>query len=123
MATDKGGGMYNYNNSHPTVNNSILWGNTAGENPNQITNGPRSTLTITYSCIEGGSFAGEGNIYDDPLLISADNLRLQSESPCIDRGDNIALPGGITTDLDGNPRIVLGKDEDRVDIGAYEYQP
>jgi hypothetical protein len=44
------------------------------------------------------------------------NLRLQSNSPCINAGNNVYVSG--TTDLDGRPRIVGGT----VDIGAYEYQ-
>ena len=44
------------------------------------------------------------------------NLRLQSNSPCINAGDNDFVT--TATDLDGNPRVVSGT----VDIGAYEYQ-
>jgi hypothetical protein len=44
------------------------------------------------------------------------NLRLQSNSPCINAGNNAYVT--TATDLDGNPRIVGGK----VDMGAYECQ-
>ena len=44
------------------------------------------------------------------------NLRLQSNSPCINAGNNADVT--TTTDLDGRPRIVEGT----VDIGCYEYQ-
>ncbi|MCY3018684.1 MAG: Ig-like domain-containing protein [Planctomycetota bacterium] len=57
-----------------------------------------------------------------------DNLRLQAGSPCIDAGNNAAVPSGVTTDLAGNRRF----DNDTsvtdtgsgtapiVDMGAYE---
>ena len=66
----RGGGLYN-RDSVPIMANCILWANTAELGP-QIEN-RASTLTLTYSCIQGG-WSGEGNINVNPLLASlADN--------------------------------------------------
>jgi hypothetical protein len=45
------------------------------------------------------------------------DLRLKPCSPCINTGNNTAISDDITTDLDGNPRII----ESQVDMGAYEF--
>jgi uncharacterized repeat protein (TIGR01451 family)/CSLREA domain-containing protein len=104
------GGVHNFD-SQPTIHNSILWGNTGG----QITGD--ETSTISYSDIQGG-WPGTGNIDADPLFVDKANgdLHLQPESPAIDAGDNDVVPPAVTTDLDGNPRIINGK----VDMGAFE---
>jgi parallel beta-helix repeat protein len=102
----------------PTLVNCIVWGNTSP----QIT----SDASISFSNIPG-NFPGEGNINADPLFVDADgeddifgteddDLRLLEGSPCIDTGDNSAVPPSLVTDLDGNPRII----NDIVDMGAYE---
>jgi hypothetical protein len=48
--------------------------------------------------------------------LATGNLRLLSNSPCINTGDNTAVVTSV--DIDGRPRVVGG----RVDVGAYEYQ-
>ena len=104
--------------------NSILWGDT----PDEIAL-YGSTLTVAYSDVQGG-YSGIGNIDADPFFVDRNNgkFRLRAGSPCIDAGDNTAVPPGITTDLDGNPRFVdipCGPDTGYgsapiVDMGAYE---
>ena len=134
-----GGAMWN-RSSNPTLTNVIVWGNTAPSGAG-ISN-DSSTPQISFSDIQGcggsGSWNsacgadGGGNIEADPLFVYAANgdLRLQLTSPATDAGDNAALPPGILTDLDGNPRFVdvpIVPDTGSgappiVDMGAYEVQ-
>jgi hypothetical protein len=98
-----GGGAY-----ASTLNNCIVYFN----------NGPNYyCCTLNYSCTTPNP-GGLGNITNAPLFVdqASGNLRLQSNSPCINAGMNEFAPAG--PDLDGNPRSVGG----RVDIGAYEFQ-
>jgi hypothetical protein len=108
------------------MTNCILWD---GGDEIWISGGP--TIDITHSDVQGG-WSGTGNIDADPLFVDPDNgdFRLSTGSPCIDAGDNTAVPADITADLDGNPRFVDDPntvdtgygDSPIVDMGAYEFQ-
>jgi hypothetical protein len=120
FTTDSAGG-----HSEPVLVNCIVYGN----NDVQIVDNAGSVTTVSYSDVQGG-YAGTGNINANPVFADAD-YRLGPGSPCIDAGDNAAVPPGHDTDLDGNPRFVddpatvdTGNgDPPIVDMGAYEYQP
>jgi hypothetical protein len=112
-ASIDGGAMFIFYNCNAVVKNCIFW----GDSPNEIINIDNSTTTATYSNVQGG-YPGTGNINADPLFADADG-RLLAASPCIDAGNNADVPSGVTTDLDGNPRI-QGL---CVDMGAFEATP
>ena len=134
------GGVIDCGDSDATLNNCILWGNTAYGGGDQIYIYDSNTYCLlNYCCVEktGYGFASgvpattidDSNncIYDDPQFVDAanGNYHLKDTSPCIDNGDNNSVPSGVATDLDGNQRIVDGDNDGTatVDIGAYEYQP
>jgi hypothetical protein len=104
----QGGGAYD-----STLKNCILYYNTA--DPASAANHRYGTLD--YCCTTPFPW-GVGNFTAAPLFVdyAGGNLRLQSNSPCINAGLNAYAPG--ETDLDGRPRIVGGT----ADMGAYEYQ-
>jgi hypothetical protein len=136
--------------SNITMTNCIVW------NDSISTTG---TDTITYSNIQGG-WSGAGNINNDPCFVRAPNdggdgwgddpitagvdeganddfgdLHLMPGSPCIDAGDNSAVPADIadldndgnTTepipwDIDGDMRVIDGNSSGTatVDMGFDE---
>ncbi len=99
-----------------TIRNCIIWSNTAPIGP-QL----KDSSKPTYSCIQGWTEYGEGNIVGDPRFVHAENgnFHLLPASPCIDAGYNDpALPA---TDIAGMHRIMFGGNSLTVDMGAYEY--
>ena len=129
-----GGGVYN-NSGTPTLSNCIVWGNTGG----QIVG---SGVTVSFSDVQGG-YTGTENINADPLFVGGGYLQLSPGSPCIDAGNNFAVPpdtadideDGDTTepiplDIAGYARFLDDPNTADsgmgtppiVDMGAYEYQ-
>ncbi len=111
-----GAGVNNFNIlGAPTLTNCVVWGNT----PDQVTDSVPSFSTVRYSNIQGGwSGRGEGNMDLPPLFVNAaaGNVHLTAASPCINSGDNTAVPAdGL--DVDGEQRIGDGT----VDLGADEF--
>ena len=105
-ATSNGGGVFN---CPETIRNCIIWGNEATEGP-QVYNssGP------TYSCIEGWTGGGLGNISYYPYFVDAQggDYHLRSYSPCIDGGDP-ASPYSNEPQPNGG----------RINMGAYGNTP
>jgi len=124
--SDCGGGIYCYNDSSMTITNTILWANKASSGKGiYIASiwGDPSTLTISYSDVEGGQSLvyvepdctlnwGDGMIEGDPLFIDPDNddyhLRQTPcqfmpwgvSNPCVDSGDPLSaiIHGSTRTD-------------------------
>ena len=151
-----GGGVFVSGSLAVTVDNCILWNDTAPEGPEILIYADPSTLAVGYSNIEGGEEGigggdsviwGDGNVDADPLFVdpSGSDLRLLSGSPCIDSGDNTAVPPDsgdldgdgdtdepIPVDLDGAPRFADDAGTPNsgnpdgvhpiVDMGAYEQE-
>jgi len=103
-----GGGAYD-----STLTKCIVYYNSALIGPNH------DRCTVEYSCTTHLPYYGVGNFTNAPRFVNTNgwsNLRLQTNSPCINAGNNAYAPG--LTDLDGLLRIAGGS----VDIGAYEFQ-
>ncbi|MDO8508552.1 MAG: DNRLRE domain-containing protein [Nanoarchaeota archaeon] len=137
-----GGAIYDWMGSTTSLSNSILWGNIA-VTYNELY--PPDTAQVNYSAVQGGTL-GSGNTVQDPNFLDAENcdLRITDTSPCIDAGDNTAIPmdqldlngdGSLEErtpwDIEGNPRFTdctLTLDSGLtapdyaivVDMGAYE---
>ena len=114
-----------------TLTNCIVYYNTASSGGANY----GSSSTLYYCCTTPLPTKGVGNITSAPLFVdyANGNLRLLSNSPCINAGNNSGLTNTVMNppqlapwvwftnlfDLDGRPRTVGGT----VDMGAYEFQP
>lgn len=117
-----------------TVNNSIIWGNNASGNANELSFLPFFFITVTMhhslfrdgpqNIGDGAPFssivATDNNLTVSPQFVdlAGGNYLLQPSSPAIDAGtpDTTGLYIG-NTDLAGNARIMGAF----IDIGAYEF--
>ena len=129
-----------------TLNNNIFWANDARA---AVTcNGPGVFVTFSNDDIHnavgpttadvGTGVCGfqpglNGNLSADPRFadVGFSQFHLTPQSPAIDAGSNAdlsatsALGANISTDLDGNPRVVNGQNypsQAVVDMGCYEFR-
>jgi len=141
-ASSSAAGIYCYKSSNLTINNSILWGNTA-TNASEVLVGnldAPTSIRISHCDIQSPDENvirdsdctidwGQGNIDADPHFTTTGYLtdtesytggdyHLLKESPCIDAGDPAFVTAPDETDIDGDPRISGAK----IDIGADEYE-
>lgn len=149
-----GGGLVSEYGTH-TIYNSIIWGNTSDGRTNsaataQLYKSFAGNFIVRFSCVQDAQpgdstvYPGLGNIDADPLFVrpcimsqasclSLPDLRPTWRSPCIDAGNNSAVPTWVTTDRDGQTRFFDDPaTPDRgfcgspclhpiVDMGAYEF--
>ncbi|NHN26655.1 T9SS type A sorting domain-containing protein [Flavobacterium jejuense] len=101
--------------SNTTIVNSIIYNN-GNTTPLYIFPSSGSINPSGFNNIIQGGVLGGTNV--NPLFVSSSDFQLTSSSPAINAGNNSYL-GAITTDLNGNARIVSGT----VDLGVYEFDP
>ncbi len=160
----RGGGILVLHKLHLDLANSIIWGNSAPTGPQlglEANSLPTDLVVdISYCDVEGGQPGvhvgagnlvwgagnlvwGAGNLELDPLFSDAE-YRIELLSPCVDSGDNFAVPPDLADldgdgntseplpiDLDGNPRFTEVPSAPNsgngsapfVDMGPYERLP
>jgi len=121
-----------------TVRNSIFWDNVDSGGADQFAQIDWSfhAPNVTHTCVQddasadGVVYSGVGNTDENPRFRDVHDARLQADSPCLDAGDDTAVPPDLDdvdgdgdtaeatpVDLDGNPRFTGVA----VDMGAFEF--
>ncbi len=117
-----GGGVYS-TGAGIFVTNSIVWGN--GTNP-LVADNAVLMYPVTYSDVEGGGHAGEGNLNANPLFANAwsGDYHLQSHYGRYDPQGGWVTDGSDSPCIDAGDPSVSAADEPspnggRVNMGAY----
>lgn len=113
------------------ISNTIVWNNEDEGTDEIVSVGEIVTEYFSFNLLQGYDNSSNGgldgtDVNNDPLFVDPDanNLRLESNSPVIDEGDESFIQF-INKDLDGNARVIDGDTNGTsiVDFGAYEYDP
>ncbi len=127
-----GGGIYSATPANLTLNNSIVWSNTANTNPDLPTGyTSNSNLIGSNPSFAGTPSSGADGWGDNPNTPEDEaanddygDLHLQTGSSAIDTGNNALLVDAddepIMVDKDGKRRI-HNINNNTTDIGAYEF--
>ncbi|NOS99999.1 MAG: hypothetical protein HOP29_05180 [Phycisphaerales bacterium] len=153
-AGGSGGGIFN-DGAVLSITHGIFWNNTdaGGSDESAQLHNVSDLPIVDYTCVQGwvGTLGGIDNFGANPLFANPagvdavvgtddDDLRLLSNSPCIDVGNNARIgldvtdldadgniAEGVPFDPEGSPRILDGDGNEElagipatIDLGAYE---
>jgi len=114
-----GGGVHIYGGGQTVLfaRNTIFADNfdSGGSNADQVTKASTPDVDLEFCCTEGETWAGDGNIDDDPGLSGSFHDDLSSSSPCKDTGDNTFVDWD--DDIEQSDRIR----NTTTDMGSDEY--
>ncbi len=129
--TSKLGGGINVNGT-TQIQNTILWGNVATIDGNEIYK-ESGSVTLENSCYGNGNgdifgtITAVNCINTDPIFVdpNGEDYRVYGVSPCVDAGNDSFINEMYDIRGEGFYRKLDGEDADlvgTVDIGAYEYK-
>ncbi len=122
--SNTGGVIFNTNGSAPQLQNTIVFGNSAGVANNAGVDVPTYKNSLVQGASDAGLITFNGTVADvfvaplAPALATGGDYRPKVGSPVINTGDQTLFAGlnTNTKDLAGNPRLTGAN----IDLGAYE---